>query len=260
MTKKKRELIEILLDNVKPEDWPENLPYAVYGNKTCNCYVSSEKPIPEDGYWLMYDEPDSKILFSSKETPKHWNKTIVHRDEFMKRWNERNTPVELKTPQQLALEKFGTDWHDNEGVQPVDDEVLVDVMFFNETKSYTANPASVLGWLVERKTSLEIKKWRIHSDEKELHVDHGVKPLALDDGPMASEPVSESPLTTQIGGDHYTKLAIQPMQYSMANKLDPLQHTIIKYVTRFRDKNGIEDLEKAKHCIDMLIEFEKENK
>jgi hypothetical protein len=57
----------------------------------------------------------------------------------------------------------------------------------------------------------------------------------------------KSSLETQIGGDHYTKLAIQPMQYSMENGLDPLQHTIIKYVTRFRDKAGIEDLEKAKH-------------
>jgi len=65
-----------------------------------------------------------------------------------------------------------------------------------------------------------------------------------------------SAFDTQVGGDHYTKLAIQPMQYSMANKLDPLQHTIIKYVTRFRDKDGITDLEKARDCIDMLIEFE----
>ena len=65
---------------------------------------------------------------------------------------------------------------------------------------------------------------------------------------------------TQVGGNHYAKLAIQPMRYSMENGLDALQHTVIKYVTRFRDKNGIEDLEKAKHCIDMLIEFEKELK
>ena len=65
---------------------------------------------------------------------------------------------------------------------------------------------------------------------------------------------------TQVGGNHYTKLAIQPMRYSMENGLDALQHTVIKYVTRFRDKNGIEDLEKAKHCIDMLIEFERNNK
>ena len=70
----------------------------------------------------------------------------------------------------------------------------------------------------------------------------------------------KTPLSTQVGGNHYTKLAIQPMQYSMANNLDALQHTIIKYVTRFRDKNGIEDLEKAKHCIDMLIEFERNKK
>lgn len=63
-------------------------------------------------------------------------------------------------------------------------------------------------------------------------------------------------LLKQVGGDHYTKCPIQPMEYSMANKLDACQHTIIKYVTRFRDKNGIEDLEKAKHVIDMLIAFE----
>ena len=65
-----------------------------------------------------------------------------------------------------------------------------------------------------------------------------------------------SAFETQVSGNHYSKLAIQPMQYSMANKLDACQHTIIKYVTRFRDKNGRIDLEKAKHVIDMLIELE----
>ena len=65
-----------------------------------------------------------------------------------------------------------------------------------------------------------------------------------------------SPYDRQVDGDHYQKLAIQPMQYSMLNNLDACQHTVIKYVTRFRDKGGIKDLEKAKHCIDMLIEYE----
>ena len=65
-------------------------------------------------------------------------------------------------------------------------------------------------------------------------------------------------LNTQIGGNHYTKLKIQPMEYSMANGLDACQHTIIKYVTRFRDKNGLEDLKKARHTLDMLIEFEQD--
>lgn len=65
-----------------------------------------------------------------------------------------------------------------------------------------------------------------------------------------------SALDKQIEGNHYKKLKIQPMTYSLENGLDACQHTIIKYVTRFRDKGGITDLEKAKHCIDLLIEHE----
>lgn len=69
-----------------------------------------------------------------------------------------------------------------------------------------------------------------------------------------------SAFDTQEGGSHYTKLAIQPMQYSMANGMDACQHSIIKYVTRFRDKNGVADLQKAKHVLDMLIEIESARK
>lgn len=63
----------------------------------------------------------------------------------------------------------------------------------------------------------------------------------------------------QVGGDHYSKLAIQPVEYSMRNRLNTLQAAVVKYVTRHADKGGKEDLEKAKHCIDMLIEFEYSN-
>lgn len=63
-------------------------------------------------------------------------------------------------------------------------------------------------------------------------------------------------LETQESGSHYTKLAIQPMLYSMANNLDACQHTAIKYITRFRDKGGLEDLKKAVHTIEMLMEIE----
>lgn len=64
------------------------------------------------------------------------------------------------------------------------------------------------------------------------------------------------PRQGQVDGDHYRKLPIQPFDYSMANGLDPLQHTIVKYVTRFRDKAGIKDLRKAIHCVELLIAFE----
>lgn len=178
------------------------------------------------------------------------------------------TNDEVKTPQQLALEKFGTDWHDNEGVQQVDDCVLIDAVVNGGAmmRKYTW-PAL---WL------FKIKKWRIHSDDKDSRISEKEKAFEslmqpmpecseeipchfvdVKDGQTTGHPAVKSPLSTQIGGNHYTKLAIQPMRYSMENGLDALQHTIIKYVTRFRDKNGVEDLEKAKHCIDMLIEFER---
>ena len=63
-------------------------------------------------------------------------------------------------------------------------------------------------------------------------------------------------LKEQVGGDHYSKLAIQPVEYITKNKLSYLQGNVIKYVTRYKDKNGVEDLQKAKHYINLLIELE----
>ncbi len=63
-------------------------------------------------------------------------------------------------------------------------------------------------------------------------------------------------LERQVGGDHYTKLAIQPMEYSVRNKLGPCEHTAIKYITRWRDKGGVADLKKAIHTINLLIQLE----
>ena len=85
---------------------------------------------------------------------------------------------------------------------------------------------------------------------------HGtIKTDLVRERPPAPRP-TKSAFDTQIDGDHYSKMKIQPFQYSMENGLDPMQHTIIKYVTRFRDKNGLADLQKARHVIDLLIEFE----
>lgn len=70
-------------------------------------------------------------------------------------------------------------------------------------------------------------------------------------------PSAPSAFGTQIGGDHYIRMIIQPLEFSMQNGMDACQHTIIKYVSRFRNKNGLQDLEKAKHVLEMLIEFEK---
>ena len=65
-----------------------------------------------------------------------------------------------------------------------------------------------------------------------------------------------SALNVQVAGDHYKKQAIQPVQYIHANGIGFFEGNVIKYVTRWRDKGGIKDLEKAKHYLEMLIELE----
>ncbi len=63
-------------------------------------------------------------------------------------------------------------------------------------------------------------------------------------------------LQTQVGGDHYAKYPIQPIEYIHANKLDFEQGNIVKLITRFRDKNGAQDLRKIKHYADILLALE----
>lgn len=65
-----------------------------------------------------------------------------------------------------------------------------------------------------------------------------------------------SAINEQVGGDHYKHMPIQPMQYSMANNLNACQHTVIKYVTRYKAKGGKQDLLKAIHTLQYLIELE----
>ena len=61
---------------------------------------------------------------------------------------------------------------------------------------------------------------------------------------------------SQVGGEHYSKLAIQPIDYIYANELGWCEANVLKYITRWRDKGGLRDLEKARHYIDLLIERE----
>ena len=63
-------------------------------------------------------------------------------------------------------------------------------------------------------------------------------------------------LESQVGGNHYNSMKIQPIEYTMANEMNPLQHTAIKYISRYKNKNGIEDLKKAIHSLELLVQFE----
>ena len=61
----------------------------------------------------------------------------------------------------------------------------------------------------------------------------------------------------QVGGEHYQK-PIQPWDYITLNRLGYLEGNIIKYVTRYKEKNGLQDLYKAKHYLEKLIEVNSE--
>ena len=71
--------------------------------------------------------------------------------------------------------------------------------------------------------------------------------------------MSDNAWDVQVGGNHYVGLAIQPVEYAHKNGLNFCQGSIVKYVTRYKDKNGKQDLEKAKHFIDLLIAMEYPN-
>jgi len=59
---------------------------------------------------------------------------------------------------------------------------------------------------------------------------------------------------TQVGGDHYKDMTIQPSEFINKNKMQFAEGNAIKYICRHQKKGGKQDLEKAKHYIDMIIE------
>lgn len=63
-------------------------------------------------------------------------------------------------------------------------------------------------------------------------------------------------LDTQVAGNHYMKCSIQPIEYIHANNLPFIEGNVVKYITRWRDKGGIDDLKKVMHYVELLIELE----
>lgn len=58
------------------------------------------------------------------------------------------------------------------------------------------------------------------------------------------------------GPGHYKDKPMQPWDFIVANNLGYLEGNVVKYVSRWRQKGGVEDLRKAKHYIEKLIEVE----
>lgn len=73
-------------------------------------------------------------------------------------------------------------------------------------------------------------------------------------------PQPSSANEVQVGGTHYHKGSIQPWDYIIDQNLGYLEGNVVKYVSRYKNKNGLEDLKKARHYLDKLIETEEAKK
>ena len=86
---------------------------------------------------------------------------------------------------------------------------------------------------------------------EEVEIDKDIYSYHADDLTLVKnevlEPQTYNPLIAQEGGGHYKNRGIQPIEYSEANNLGACQHSVVKYITRHQDKNGIEDLSKIIH-------------
>ena len=70
-----------------------------------------------------------------------------------------------------------------------------------------------------------------------------------------------SPLDVQVGGSHYKSMKIQPIEFILGNDLGFCEGNIIKYTCRYKQKGGVEDLNKVIHYARLLIEqIEREKK
>ena len=58
----------------------------------------------------------------------------------------------------------------------------------------------------------------------------------------------------QVGGTHYSSLAIEPIQFIETNNLGYHEGNVVKYISRWRNKNGLEDLKKQRWYLDKMIE------
>jgi len=88
--------------------------------------------------------------------------------------------------------------------------------------------------------------WRFFSDGDLPQCPHCVAGLSTD----------QSAISTQVGGTHYKDMAIQPAEFCQKNRLGYLESLAVKYVSRHAKKGKREDLEKAIHCLQMLMEME----
>lgn len=70
-----------------------------------------------------------------------------------------------------------------------------------------------------------------------------------------TEHIEVPALTKQVGGDHYKDMHIQPVEFIVANNIGFLEGNVIKYICRHHNKNGADDIKKAIHYCELLLDL-----
>lgn len=134
----------------------------------------------------------------------------------------------------------------NGGVMPVEAGTLVTVR--QRDGKVTTGASHLFYWLHDY-GSEDIMEYRI-----EAH-DHGVTHQTPEYASL-SDKAKLSAFERQEGGDHYLNMVIQPSRYCHLNGIGYMEGTAITYLSRWQSKGGIQDLRKAIHTIEQLIEME----
>ena len=207
-----------------------------------------------NGVWYFYtgknkwDESLSGLM-------NHYDLKPITKEEGMKEYLNKETYTYVKTHDLVSKD---SNWIEI----PEGAEIYIDLGFRNHS-FYKDN--FKLCWCGVRwentvHNSMNLERWNNTPVLWKRHTHPEELPF-IDDEPSLNdqyaeiETVRQSAWQKQEGGSHYKNLKIQPMQYALENKLDYAQANVVKYVTRHKEKNGKEDLLKAIHNLELMIEF-----
>lgn len=130
------------------------------------------------------------------------------------------------------------------------EDVVSEKLFFNTKFRITISVVSNLAILIKLKND---GRYILFDNIKEG------KPMTETVVPQTfKQPETNAATDKQVGGSHY-QLPIQPIEYILANGLGYCEANVVKYVSRWRNKGGIQDLKKAIHYLEMLIEQEEKD-
>lgn len=130
------------------------------------------------------------------------------------------------------------------------EDVVSEKLFFNTKFRITISVVSNLAILIKLKND---GRYILFDNIKEG------KPMIETVVPQTlKQPETNAATDKQVGGSHY-QLPIQPIEYILANGLGYCEANVVKYVSRWRNKGGIQDLKKAIHYLEMLIEQEEKD-